>query len=52
LFCLVLFFFRCGANFLRSGVELEVAATQTLEFANEVFCAVLVQTLEKPGALP
>jgi hypothetical protein len=29
-----------GANFLRSrGAELEVAATQTLEFADEVFCA-------------
>jgi hypothetical protein len=40
-------FFRCGANFLRSwAAELEVAATQTLEFADEVFCAAEVPALQ------
>src|SRR5262249_33828106 len=40
-------FFGCGANFLRSsGAELEVAATQTLEFADEVFCAAQVPALQ------
>jgi len=40
-------FFRCGANFLRSwAAELEVAATQTLEFADEVFCSAEVPALQ------
>jgi hypothetical protein len=38
-------FFRCGANFFDLGAELEVAATQTLEFADEVFCAAEVPAL-------
>ena len=41
-------FFRCGANFLRSwAAELEVAATQILEFADEVFCAAEVPALQR-----
>jgi hypothetical protein len=44
-FCSV--FFRCGANFLRfREADLEVAATQTLEFADEVFCAAEVPALQ------
>jgi hypothetical protein len=40
-------FFRCGANFLRSwAAKLEVAATQPLEFADEVFCAAEVPPLQ------
>jgi hypothetical protein len=40
-------FFRCGANFLRSwAAKLEVAATQPLEFADEVFCAAEVPALQ------
>jgi hypothetical protein len=39
LFCLVPFFSVAAANFLRFRArELEVAAPQILEFADEVFC--------------
>jgi hypothetical protein len=47
LFCLVPFSSVAAlTNFLRSGAELDVAATQTLEFADEVFCAAEVPALQ------
>jgi hypothetical protein len=46
LFCLVRFSSVAALIFFDLGAELEVAATQSLEFADEVFCAAEVPALQ------
>jgi hypothetical protein len=46
LFCLVRFSSVAALIFFDLGAELEVVATQSLEFADEVFCAAEVPALQ------